>query len=77
MISALITVIKKGSTMTIRINTHELETGDSFTTEMQGRAVVSDTDESGTSVVKNIVVLSQASYDALGTKDSGTLYFIT
>jgi len=41
-----------------------------------GAVVVSDTDETGTSAVKNIVVLSQASYNAL-TPDSKTLYFIT
>lgn len=62
--------------MTIRISTHEVETGDSFTTVMQGRAVVSDTDESGTSVVKNIVVISQANYDLL-TPQSDTIYFIS
>lgn len=58
--------------MTININDHDFET-DSF----QGNIILSDTDESGTSAVKNIVVLSQASYNALGTKDSNTLYFIT
>lgn len=42
-----------------------------------GSVIVSDTGETGTSSVKNIVVLSQASYNALGTKDSNTLYFIT
>ena len=57
--------------MTININDHDFET-DSF----QGNVILSDTDESGTSAVKNIVVLSQASYDAL-TPDSTTLYFIT
>lgn len=62
--------------MTIRINTHEVETGDALSTVMQGRAVVSDTDESGTSVVKNIVVISQANYDLL-TPQSDTIYFIS
>lgn len=57
--------------MTININDHDFET-DSF----QGNVVLSDTDESGTSAVKNIVVLSQASYNAL-TPNSETLYFIT
>jgi hypothetical protein len=41
-----------------------------------GDVVVSDTDEAGTNVVNNVVVLSQASYDAL-TPNSTTLYFIT
>jgi hypothetical protein len=41
-----------------------------------GEPVISDIDETGTSAVKNIVVLSQASYNAL-TPDSATLYFIT
>lgn len=45
-------------------------------TEFNGNIILSDTDETGTSAVKNIVVLSQASYDAL-TPDSTTLYFIT
>lgn len=58
--------------MTININGHTIST-DNF----DGNIVVSDTDESGTSAVKNIVVLSQASYNSLGTKDSSTLYFIT
>lgn len=58
--------------MVININGHALET-DNF----DGDLVVSDTDETGTSAVKNIVVLSQASYNALGTKNSTTLYFIT
>lgn len=59
--------------MTININGHKITTSDNF----QGNVVLSDIDESGTSAVKNIVVLSQASYDALGTKDASTLYFIT
>lgn len=59
--------------MVININSHELTTDDGF----QGNVVLSDTDESGTNAVKNIVVLSQASYDALATKNSDTLYFIT
>ena len=58
--------------MVININSHLYETD-----EHQGNIILSDTDEAGTSAVKNIVVLSQASYDALGTKNSETLYFIT
>lgn len=58
--------------MTININGHALST-DSF----DGDIVVSDTSEAGTNSVKNIVVLTQAAYNALGTKDSNTLYFIT
>ena len=59
--------------MTININGHEIST-DNF----DGNLVLSDTDESGTSAVKNIVVLSQASYDALTPNQDGeTLYFIT
>ena len=57
--------------MTININDHDFET-DFF----QGNVILSDTDETGTSAVRNIVVLSQASYDAL-TPESTTLYFIT
>jgi hypothetical protein len=49
------------------------DNGSAFT----GPVITSDTSESGTSDVRNIVVLSQASYDALGTKDNDTLYFIT
>jgi len=41
-----------------------------------GNAVVSDTSETGTDAVKNIVVLTQAEYDAL-TPNGTTLYFIT
>ena len=41
-----------------------------------GAVVVSDTGEAGTSFIKNIVVLSQASYDAL-TPNAQTIYFIT
>jgi hypothetical protein len=59
--------------MVININSHEVTNDDGF----QGNVVLSDTDESGTSAVKNIVVLSQASYNALGSKNSDTLYFIT
>lgn len=59
--------------MTININGHEVTNDDNF----QGSVVLSDTDETGTSAVKNIVVLSQASYNALGSKNSDTLYFIT
>ena len=59
--------------MTININGHEIST-DNF----DGNLVLSDTDESGTSAVKNIVVLNQASYDALTPNQDGeTLYFIT
>jgi len=42
-----------------------------------GEPVISDIDETGTSAVKNIVVLSQTAYGNLGTKNSDTLYFIT
>ena len=59
--------------MVININGYELTTDDGF----QGNVVLSDTDESGTSAVKNIVLISQANYNSLGTKDSDTLYFIT
>ena len=59
--------------MVININGHELTTDDGF----QGNVVLSDTDESGTNAVKNIVVLSEANYNAIGTKDPNTLYFIT
>ena len=41
-----------------------------------GEPVISDIDETGTSAVKNIVVLTEASYDAL-TPNVDTLYFIT
>ena len=58
--------------MVININAHEVTNDDGF----QGTVVLSDTDESGTSKVNNIVVLSQASYDAL-TPNATTLYFIT
>jgi len=58
--------------MVININGHEVTNDDGF----QGAVVLSDTDESGTNVVNNVVVLSQASYDAL-TPNSTTLYFIT
>lgn len=57
--------------MTININGHQIST-DNF----DGNVVLSDTDESGTSAVKNIVVLSVASYNSLGTKDPNTLYFL-
>lgn len=59
--------------MVININSHELTTDDGF----QGNVVLSDTDESGTNAVKNIVVLTEANYNAIGTKDPNTLYFIT
>jgi hypothetical protein len=59
--------------MVININSHLYETD-----EHQGNIILSDTDETGTSAVKNIVVLSQASYDALTPNQDGeTLYFIT
>lgn len=58
--------------MVININGHQVTNDDNF----QGAVVLSDTDESGTNKVNNIVVLSQASYDAL-TPNSTTLYFIT
>jgi hypothetical protein len=58
--------------MVININGHNVTNDDGYL----GKVVLSDTDESGTSPVKNIVVLSQASYDAL-TPDSETIYFIS
>jgi len=58
--------------MVININDHEVTNDDGF----QGTVVLSDTDETGTNKVNNIVVLSQASYDDL-TPNSTTLYFIT
>ena len=58
--------------MVININGHNVTNDDDYL----GKVVLSDTDESGTSPVKNIVVLSQASYDAL-TPDSETIYFIS
>ena len=59
--------------MVININSHLYETD-----EHQGNIILSDTDETGTSAVKNIVVLSQASYEALNPNQDGeTLYFIT
>lgn len=57
--------------MTININDHDFET-DSF----QGNIILSDTDETGTNAVKNIVVLTVAAYNSLGTKDPTTLYFL-
>lgn len=62
--------------MTIKINGHDISAQESLGTLFQGNVVLSDTDESGTSAVKNIVVLSQASYNAL-TPNGDTLYFIT
>lgn len=62
----------------LNLNGMNVTVGDSsaFVTEFSGNLIVSDIDESGTSKVRNIVVLSQASYNAL-TPDSETLYFIT
>ena len=40
-----------------------------------GNAIVSDSSETGTDRVQNIVVLTQAEYDAL-TPNGTTLYFI-
>lgn len=57
--------------MVININGHAIET-DNY----DGSAVVSDTTESGTSVVRNIVIITQAAYNAL-TPNSDTIYFIT
>lgn len=62
--------------MVINFNEHDARTQPSIGTAFEGNVVVSDTDESGTNAVKNIVVLSQASYNAL-TPNSETLYFIT
>ena len=42
-----------------------------------GAVVLSDTGQTGTIEVRNVVVISQANYDSLGSKDSETLYFIT
>jgi hypothetical protein len=58
--------------MVVNINGHNVTNDDGYL----GKLVLSDTDETGTSPVKNIVVLSQASYDAL-TPDSETIYFIS
>lgn len=58
--------------MVININDHEVTNDDGF----QGAVVLSDTDETGTFKVNNVVVLTQASYDAL-TPNATTLYFIT
>lgn len=58
--------------MVININDHEVTNDDGF----QGTVVLSDIDETGTFKVNNIVVLTQASYDAL-TPNATTLYFIT
>jgi hypothetical protein len=64
--------------MTIKINGHEISAQESSGTEFIGNVILSDIDETGTSAVKNIVVLSQASYDALTPNQDGeTLYFIT
>ena len=71
--------------MSINQNYHLLETdanpnfSDAYynTGSFVGRPVVSDIDETGTDCVSNIVVISQANYNSLGTKDSNTLYFIT
>jgi len=59
--------------MVINLNAHEVTNDYNF----EGTVVLSDVDEAGTSQIRNVVVLSQASYNALGTKDSNTLYFIT
>ncbi len=59
--------------MVININSHLYETD-----EHQGNIILSDTSETGTDAVKNIVVLTQAEYDALSPNyNSTTLYFIT
>lgn len=65
-------------TIDLNLNGMDVKVGNSsaFVTEFQGNVIVSDIDESGTSKVRNIVVLSQAAYDAL-TPNSETLYFIT
>lgn len=57
--------------MVININSHTYETD-----EHQGNIILSDITESGTYAVKNIVVLTQTSYDNLTTPDPETLYFI-
>lgn len=59
--------------MVININSHEITTDDNF----QGNVVISDTSETGTDAVKNVVVLTQAEYNALSPNyNSTTLYFI-
>lgn len=63
--------------MVINLNAHEVSVSELSFGTFDGNIVLSDTDESGTSEVRNIVVLSQASYNALGSKNSDTLYFIT
>ena len=65
-------------TIDLNLNGMDVKVGNanSFVTEFQGNVVLSDIDESGTNKVRNIVVLSQASYNAL-TPNSETLYFIT
>lgn len=65
-------------TIDLNLNGMDVKVGNSnaFVDEFQGNVIVSDIDESGTSKVRNIVVLSQASYNAL-TPNSETLYFIT
>lgn len=65
-------------TIDLNLNGMDVKVGDAsaLITEFQGNVVLSDIDESGTSKVRNIVVLSQASYNAL-TPNSETLYFIT
>ena len=65
-------------TIDLNLNGMDVKVGDSsaLVTEFQGNVIVSDIDETGTSKVRNIVILSQASYDAL-TPNSETLYFIT
>ena len=62
----------------LNVNGMDVKIGDTtaFVSEFQGNIVLSDINETGTSKVRNIVVLSQASYDAL-TPDGETLYFIT
>jgi hypothetical protein len=48
-----------------------------FTVTSTGLIKSDVTTTSGASVVNNIVVISEASYNALSVKDSNTIYFIT
>jgi hypothetical protein len=48
-----------------------------FTVTSTGLVKSDVTTTSGASVVNNIVVISEASYNALSVKDSNTIYFVT
>lgn len=68
--------------MVINLNRHGVNTitggGNTIPSipEFSGSIILSDTDESGSNEVRNIVVLSESAY-ALLTPNSKTLYFIT